>query len=153
MTDRARPGRATLALLLAATAIGAGCGDEADRSVDTTPPPPAGARISEDARVEGAEGQRIAEEAVRLMDAENGDEACYEIVASDYVESLGGLKACAEEFEPIATGPLDTVVAARMNPDEKTGVAELESEDGSERQTVKYARTVADAWRIDGLGD
>jgi hypothetical protein len=101
--------------------------------------------------VEGADGRKIVEVTTELLDAKNGDDPCYAIVASDYVESLGGLEGCAKKFGPIATGPLDTITAAGPSANGETGRAEVESSDGGAKQTIVFAKTVAGEWRIDGL--
>ena len=145
--------RAPLLLLLAA-ALAAGCGGDDDGNGGETTAAKGGgpAKTSEDARIEGREGARIAAVTTELLNAENGDDPCFAIVASDYVESLGGLEGCAKRMGPIATGPLDTIAAARPLPGGETGEAKVESADGSQEQTIEFARTVAGEWRIDGLG-
>ncbi len=152
--------KALLAVLAAMVlAVGAGCGDDDDGgdgggATTITGAAEAGgpATTSEDARVEGKDGEAIAEVTLELLNAENGDDPCYAIVASDYVESLGGLEGCAREMGPIATGPFDTVTHAAALKGGETGEAHVESADGSQKQTIEFARTVAGEWRIDGLG-
>ena len=141
--------RRLLALLLAALVVAAGCGGDDDNGGDS-PEPAAAATTSEDARVEGPDGEAIVEVTKELLDAKGGDDPCFAIVASDYAESLGGQDGCARKMGPIATGPLDTITAAGATGDD-TGEAQVESSDGSETRTIKFARTVAGEWRIDGL--
>ena len=151
------PRRLPLVLVLAA-GLAAGCGgdDDGGGSASTSATTAAGAagepsKLAEDARVRGPEGKRIVSVTRQLLAAADGDEPCYAIAASDWVESQGGLEGCAKKLGPIATGPLDTVVAAGPVGDGKTGEAQVESADGSEKRTIKFARTVAGEWRIDGL--
>jgi hypothetical protein len=152
----ARSSAPLLGAMLAATALALGCGgdDDGDGGGEDKSPAPAAATAttSPDARIEKPEGERIAEVALELLNAEDGDEPCYAIVASDYVESLGGLEGCAKELGPVATGPLDTVTAARPLGDGETGEARAESSDGSQKQTIEFAKTAAGEWRVDGLG-
>ncbi|MDQ3933804.1 MAG: hypothetical protein M3340_04145 [Actinomycetota bacterium] len=142
--------RRVAAVLMAAAALVAGCGGDDDGDAPAAKGGPA--KTAEDARIEGREGARIAEVTTELLNAPNGDDPCYAIVASDYVESLGGLEGCARKLAPIATGPLDTITAARQLPGGETGEARVESADGSRKQTIELAKTVAGEWRIDGLG-
>ena len=148
--------KAWLLVLLLVAALGAGCGDDDDSGGEggagDTPKPVAAAATSEDAEVKGPDGEKIVEVTTELLNAKDGDEPCYAIVASDYVESLGGLEKCAAKLGPIATGPLDTITAAGPSADGKTGTAEVESSKGDEKQTIKFAKTVAGEWRVDGLG-
>ena len=147
---RRRPA-ALLAAGLAVAALAAGCGGDDDEGGGGDASGGA-VTISDDARIEGADGRKIAEEATNLLEAENGEDPCYELVASDYVESLGGPEGCARKMGPIATGPLEVITAARALPGGETGEARVESGDGSRKQTIKFAKTVAGEWRVDGLG-
>jgi hypothetical protein len=148
--------RRSLALLLAAAALAAGCGGDdggEEENGGGTPRPAAAAKVADDAKIDGAEGRRIADVTLELLNAPNGDDPCYEITASDYVESLGGLEGCAKKLGPIATGPLDTVTAAGPSADGRTGTAEVESSDGGQKQTIEFAKAVNDKWNVDGLGE
>jgi hypothetical protein len=152
--------RQLLALLLAAAALAAGgCGGDDDEGGGgngggDAPKPAATATISEDALIDGEEGREIAAVAVELLNAKNGDDPCYAITASDYVESLGGLEGCAKKLGPIATGPYDSVVAAGPKDDGKTGTADVATADGEEKRTIEFAKSVStDKWNIDGLKD
>ncbi|HEX8646458.1 MAG TPA: hypothetical protein VF715_06130 [Thermoleophilaceae bacterium] len=147
------PVRRSLALLLAAMALGAGCGGGDEDGGEKGGAPESGgvAKVAEDALIDGAEGRKIADVAIELLNAPNGDDPCYAIVASDYMESLGGLEGCAKKLGPIATGPFDTVVAAGPKDDGETGTADVATSDGGEKQTIDFAKTVAGEWRIDGL--
>jgi len=104
--------RRSAAVFAAAAALAAGCGEKEEEVGDAPAPPAGGVTTAADARVEGNDGQKIAEVTKELLEAKDGDEPCYAIVASDYVESLGGLEGCAKKFGPIATGPLDTIRSA-----------------------------------------
>lgn len=143
------------ALLLAACALAVGCGDDGgdEDNGGGTPAPGGAARVADDARIQGPEGRKIADVTIELLDARNGDDPCYAIAASDYVESLGGLEGCARKLGPIAAGPLDTVVAAGPSANGETGSAEVESSEGGEKLTIQFAHTVAGEWRIDGVGE
>ena len=151
------PTRRSLALLLATATLAAGCGGDDESGEEEngggTPRPAPAAKIADDAKVDGAEGRKIAEVALELLNAANGDDPCYEITASDYVESLGGLEGCARKLGPIAPGPLDTVTAAAPSADGETGTAEVESSAGGEKLTIKFAKAVNDKWNVDGLGE
>jgi hypothetical protein len=151
---RAKPG-CVLALVLAALAAGCGGDDEGGEKENGggTPRPAAAAKVAEDAKIDGTEGRRIADVTLELLNSPNGDDPCYELTASDYVESLGGLEGCAKKLGPIATGPLDTITAAGPSADGRTGTAEVESSDGGERRTIKFAKAVNDKWNVDGLGE
>ena len=149
---RARP---LLTLMLAVLAVAAGCGDD-DGGEETgggTPRAGGPAKVADDAKVAGAEGEKIAEVTKELLDAPNGDDPCYAITASDYVESLGGLEGCAKKLGPIATGPLDTIVAAGPSANGETGSADVESSDGGQKAQILFAKTTSGEWRIDGLGE
>lgn len=144
--------------MLAAAALATGCGGDGDGDDEENgggkPEPAAPAKIADDAKIDGAEGREIADAATQLLNAKNGDDACYELAASDYVESLGGLEGCAKKLGPIATGPLDTVTAAGPKGDGETGTAEVESSEGREKLTIEYAKSVStDKWNVDGLGE
>jgi len=138
----------------AATSTGATAPTVATTAPTTTTPATSGgaAKKAPDAEIEGSAGQKIAAVTLELLNAENGDDPCYAIAASDWVESQGGLKGCAKKLGPIATGPLDTVTVARPLGKGETGEAQVESSDGSQRQTIRFARTYSGDWRIDGLG-
>ena len=138
------------ATLLALVVLAAGCGGDDDEDGGGSPEPAAAATTSEDARVEGPDGAAIVKVTTELLDAKNGEDPCFAIVASDYAESLGGQEGCARKMGPIATGPLDTITAAGAT-GEDTGEAQVESSDGSEKRTIKFAKTVSGDWRIDGL--
>jgi hypothetical protein len=151
--SRRRNATLLLGLLLATGATGFGCGGDDDG--DGAPSPKAGgpAVTSKDAQIEGPEGAKIADVTKELLNAKNGEDPCFAIVASDYVESLGGEDACAAKLGPIATGPLDTITAARPLGKGQTGEARVESSDGSQEQTIEFAKTVTGDWRIAGLGE
>lgn len=144
--------------LVLAALVPLGCGgDDEDGGADDKPAQTAGGpvKIAEDAQIKGPEGAKIADSAKKLLEARSGQDVCYELTASDYVESLGGEKGCAAKLGPIATGPLDTIVAARAKGRGEagdTGEAQLESSDGSQKQTVKFAKSVTGDWNVDGLG-
>lgn len=152
MPRRAKPGLA-LALVLAALATGCGGDDGEEENGGGTPRPAGPAKIADGAKIDGPEGGKIGEVALQLLNAPSGDDPCYAIVASDYVESLGGLEGCAKKFDPVARGPLDRVTAAGPSADGKSGTAEVESSEGGEKRTIEFARTVAGEWRVDGLGE
>ena len=148
--------RRLLLVLLAVAALAAGCGDDDDDGGGTgttsAEAPAAPAKTSPDARIEGAPGKAMVEVTMELLNAANGDDPCFAIVASDYVESLGGLEGCAKTMEPIATGPLDTITHAAELPGGETGEVHVESSDGSQKQTIKFAKSAAGKWNVDGLG-
>jgi len=136
--------------LAAGLAVGCG-GDDDDDSAGTSGAKGGAAKLAEDAQVQGPEGRKIVAVTINLLNAEDGADPCFAIAASDWVESQGGQEGCAKKLGPIATGPLDTIVAAGPVGDGETGEAQVESEDGSEERTIKFAKTVAGEWRIDGL--
>ena len=150
-----RTSRQLLAALLVAAVFAVGCGDDDDDGTSSgtaTPATGGAAKTSEDATVEGKDGAASVTVTLELLNAKDGDEPCYAIVASDYVESLGGLEGCAKKMGPIATGPLDTITHAAALPGGETGEAHVETADGAQKQTIKFAKTVAGEWRVDGLG-
>jgi hypothetical protein len=146
-----------LGVLLVVLVLVVGCGDDdggngGGATTTEAPAAAASATTSEDARIEGAAGKAMVEVTIELLNATNGDDPCFAIVASDYVESLGGLEGCAKKMEPIATGPLDTITHAAELPGGETGEVHVESSDGSQTQTIKFAKSAAGKWNIDGLG-
>jgi hypothetical protein len=146
--------RLALAVVVAALAAGCGSDDEGEKDSGGTPEPAATATIGEDALIDGDEGREIAAVALELLNSANGDDPCYAIAASDYVESLGGLDGCAKELGPIATGPYDTVLAAGPKDDGETATADVADSDGGEKRTIEFAKSVStDKWNIDGLKD
>ena len=146
-----------LGVLLAVLVIAAGCGDDDDNGGGATTPTEAPAAAAsattrEDARIEGAAGKAMVEVTLELLNATNGDDPCFALVASDYVDSLGGLEGCAKKMEPIAVGPLDTITHAAELPGGETGEVHVESSDGTQKQTIKFAKSAAGKWNVDGLG-
>ena len=144
--------RRLLALVLAAGLLAAGCGDDDNDDGGGSAAKGAPTKTSDDAKIEGADGRAMVKVATELLDAESGEDPCFAIVASDYVESLGGLDGCAKKLTPLVTGPLDTITAARPLKGGETGEVQVESSDGSQEQTIKFAKTVSGDWRVDGLG-
>ena len=146
-----------MALAAVVAALAAGCGGDEDAEKDgggSAREPAGAATIAEDALIDGEEGREMAAVALELLNAKDGDDPCYAIAASDYVESLGGLRGCAEELGPIATGPYDTVLAAGPKDDGQTGTADVTTSDGDEKRTIEFAKSVStDKWNIDGLKD
>ena len=83
--------------------LGCGGGDGGDGGGGASP------RTEESTGIErprglAGEAAQAADVVVELLEQPSGEEACYSLLGTDYVEALGGQETCARRFEPVVTG-------------------------------------------------
>jgi hypothetical protein len=140
--------------LVAVAVIAFGCGSEDDDKEKGSAPKGGPAAISNQAKL-GTDGNAIANRAKEFLSATDASEVCFAMVAGDYLKSIGGASGCEKKLQPILRGNLSVVTAARSGGrnqyGNKTGIAQVESADGSEKRTILFAHSVSGNWNVDGF--
>ena len=140
--------------LLAWAVIGVGCGSDDEEKEKPSAPRGGPAVISNQAKL-GTDGSAIANRAKEFLGATDAGDVCFSMLASDYLESIGGASGCEKRLAPIITGNLSVVTAARSTGTNqhgnKTGIAQVQSADGSEKRTILFAYASPGKWNVDGF--
>ena len=130
----------------------AGCGeDEGDGNDKTTGAP----KTSAEAKTVTPSGlspeeKKVAAGVAELLEAESGEDACFDSLGARYVQELGGEEKCAQAFDLLVTGDYNTISSVKvLKPgDQGKAVAEVRSPGGSSAVKVTLVFASPGAWNV-----
>jgi len=141
----------TLSIVLLASLVPLGCGggDGGDSPSTTSPAPTEDVALIQRPPGLSGEASAAADVVVELLELPSGAEACFALIGTEYLDSLGGEEVCARRFDPVVTGDYDTIASVRILKPEVEAAAEVTAPGGAPRVTLKLAMATT-GWRIDG---
>jgi hypothetical protein len=142
-------------LLLVGLAVLAGCGGEDDDGGAEKEPKTAPAAKVERPAGLSREERKVADGVAELLEAKDGDEACFASLGAQYVESLGGNEKCARAFDPLVTGDYNKISSVKVLKPGDQGEAEAEVTSASGGSPVELELDFASpgAWNVTGASN
>jgi hypothetical protein len=138
----------------------AGCGDDDENGgsgekTSTAPKTSAQAKTVTPSGL-SPEEKKVAAGVAELLEAESGEDACFEALGAQYVEELGGEEKCAKAFDPLVTGDYNTISSVKVIKPGDQGKAEAEVTSSGGGSPVKMTLVFASpgSWnvtRVDNL--